>query len=698
TSCPGAGSGNPNLPKCSKDDAGNGKSFEYDTAGNVTSTTDTTSGGTGAVTETYTYEKNNRSVCGGFEGQICSSKNGIGGVTSYAYDTSGNLLSVTPPAPMGKTVYEYDSLGRVTKVTDGNGDATSYTYSQRDDVLQTTFAGGATFNAEYYQNGTVHFQRDSTTGTKESFYDGLARLLRVTGPAAGTTQSYTYDKIGNVLSYTDAQGKVSYTYDAANQLTQLTEPGGTCTTATPAASSGCVKFAYDNNGAETKRTYPGGATMNITNDLATRPTRIVAKDKAGTVVYDVGYTYGSGGASTKAADRLNVQTRVSYKEVGITAGAITSYTYDSLKRLTSAVEKSGTTTTASWTYAYDKAGNRTTQTRAGSTGAAAGTTSYTYNTANQLTGSTGATATYQYDAVGNQKVNGANGQTASYNSRQAVTAIGSSNYVAFGQGNTDTQTRSASSTQYERSSIGLATETTSAGVSAFTRTNGGLAVALRGASTKSYFVFDAAGSVTGLFSADGSFQGGYSYSPYGESRAMTSGAAAVTNNPLRFTSGYWDSSVNLYKFGARFYDPSAGRFTQYDPTGQESNPYLYGNGDPIGFVDPSGTSAKGWSKGLSIASTAASIASLALTATGVGAPLAAGLTIASTALSVGSRAVVGDTRGAVAAGALGAIPGTFGVAGAVTNIAGRTARTVNTAIGGGYALGEMAGGIISSRG
>lgn len=698
TSCPGAGSGNPNLPKCSKDDAGNGKSFEYDTAGNVTSTTDTTSGGTGAVTETYTYEKTNRSVCGGFEGQICSSKNGIGGVTSYAYDTSGNLLSVTPPAPMGKTVYEYDSLGRVTKVTDGNGDATSYTYSQRDDVLQTTFAGGATFNAEYYQNGTIHFQRDSTTGTKESFYDGLARLLRVTGPAAGTTQSYTYDKVGNVLGYTDAQGKVSYTYDAANQLTQLTEPGGTCTTATPVASSGCVKFEYDKNGAETKRIYPGGATMAITNDLATRPTRIVAKDKAGTVVYDVGYTYGSGGASTKAADRLNVQTRVSYREVGITAGAITSYTYDSLKRLTSAVEKSSTTTTASWTYAYDKAGNRTTQTRAGSTGAAAGTTSYTYNTANQLTGSTGATAAYQYDAVGNQKVNGANGQTASYNSRQAVTAIGSSNYVAFGQGNADTQTRSASSTQYERSSLGLATETTSAGASAFTRTNGGLAVALRGASTRSYFVFDAAGSVTGLFSADGSFQGGYSYSPYGESRAMTSGTAAVTNNPLRFTSGYWDSSVNLYKFGARFYDPSAGRFTQYDPTGQESNPYLYGNGDPIGFVDPSGTSAKGWSKGLSIASTAASIASLALTATGVGAPLAAGLTIASTALSVGSRAVVGDTRGAVAAGALGAIPGTFGVAGAVTNIAGRTARTVNTAIGGGYALGEMAGGIISSRG
>ncbi|WP_158612944.1 RHS repeat-associated core domain-containing protein [Frigoribacterium sp. PhB118] len=587
TSCPGAGSGNPNLPKCSKDDAGNGKSFEYDTAGNVTSTTDTTSGGTGAVTESYTYEKTNRSVCGGFEGQICSSKNGIGGVTSYAYDTSGNLLSVTPPAPMGKTVYEYDSLGRVTKVTDGNGDATSYTYSQRDDVLQTTFAGGATFNAEYYQNGTVHFQRDSTTGTKESFYDGLARLLRVTGPAASTTQSYTYDKVGNVLSYTDAQGKVSYTYDAANQLTQLTEPGGTCTTATPAASSGCVKFEYDKNGAETKRTFPGGASMAMVVDLSGRATRITAKDASGAVVSDIGYTYSAGGGSGKSSDRTNVQTRISYKEVGITAGAITSYGYDSLKRLTSAVEKSGTTTTASWVYAYDKAGNRTAQTRAGSTGTPAGTTSYTYNTANQLTSSTGATATYQYDGAGNQKVNGANGQAATYNSRLAATSIGTSSYSAFGEGNTMTQSRSTSNTTYTDASLGLMSEVSAGTVVAFTRTNDGGPVSSREGASRSYFVGDALGSITGLFSATGSFIGGYSYSPYGELRSATSNTT-VTKNTIRYIGSYYDSSVAMYRLGARYYDSGLGRFTQFDPSGQEANPYAYGAGNPTSGADPSG--------------------------------------------------------------------------------------------------------------
>jgi RHS repeat-associated protein len=478
----------------------------------------------------------------------------------------------------------------VTKVTDGNGDATSYTYSQRDDVLQTTFAGGATFNAEYYQNGTVHFQRDSTTGTKESFYDGLARLLRVTGPAAGTTQSYTYDKVGNVLSYTDAQGKVSYTYDAANQLTQLTEPGGTCTTATPAASSGCVKFEYDKNGAETKRTFPGGANVVTTNDISGRATRITAKNAAGTVVSDIGYTYGAGGSTAKTADRLNIQTRISYKEVGITAGAITSYTYDSLKRLTSAVEKAGTTTTASWTYAYDKAGNRTTQTRAGSTGAAAGTTSYTYNTANQLTGSTGATAAYQYDGAGNQKVNGANGQAATYNSRQAAAAIGSSTYSAFGQGNTDTLTRSASTTSYTSASLGLMSENSYAGATAYTRTSDGEIVGSRAPSaSNSYFVLDSLGSVVGLFDKIGSFGGGYSYAPYGETRA-SSNNAATNSNALRYIAGYFDSSVNLYRLGARYYDTDQGRFTQFDPSGQEGNSYAYAASEPVGNLDPTGLS------------------------------------------------------------------------------------------------------------
>ncbi len=41
--------------------------------------------------------------------------------------------------------------------------------------------------------------------------------------------------------------------------------------------------------------------------------------------------------------------------------------------------------------------------------------------------------------------------------------------------------------------------------------------------------------------------------------------------------------------GHRYYDPTLGRFTQPDPSGQEKkNPYLYANGDPINNTDLNG--------------------------------------------------------------------------------------------------------------
>jgi RHS repeat-associated protein len=590
TSCPTAGSGNPNLPKCSSDDAGNKNQFTYDTAGNLTGTTSTDKSGSGAVSQSFTYEKSDRSVCGGFAGQKCSATDGRGKKTTYSYDTSGNLTSVTPPVPLGATTYAYDSLGRVTSVTDGNNKTTTFTYNSRDAVQQQTFAGGATFNTSYYQNGLTSMQVDSSTGQTNSSYDGLGRLLSKTGPASGQSEAYTYDKVGNINGFTDANGKVSYGYDAANQLTTITEPGGSCTTGTaaPAASSGCVKLAYDNNGAETSRTFPGGAKVATTRDTSGRATRILAT-AAGTSTssVDIAYSYGVGGSTAKADDRLNIQSRTSTKEQGITAGAKTTYTYDSLKRLTKAAEASGSTNTATWSYGYDAAGNRTSQATSGSTITAKSST-YTYNDANQLTAATGDTSTWTYDGAGNSTKSGATGQAYTVDQgRGAVTAIGSSSYTAFGQGNANTLTRSASSTTYANASLGLTSESSSSGTTAYTRDPSGNIVSARSGSTRLYYALDSSGSVEGVFGATGTYTGGYSYTPYGELRSATNNAT-ITANSVRYGGGYWDDSVSLYRFGARYYDPTIGRFTQYDPSGQEKNPYGYASGDPIGNVDITG--------------------------------------------------------------------------------------------------------------
>ncbi len=57
--------------------------------------------------------------------------------------------------------------------------------------------------------------------------------------------------------------------------------------------------------------------------------------------------------------------------------------------------------------------------------------------------------------------------------------------------------------------------------------------------------------------------------------------------PYRFADGYQDPT-GLYHFSARYYDPNVGRFTQPVPSGQEKNPYLYAEGDPVNRIDPSG--------------------------------------------------------------------------------------------------------------
>jgi RHS repeat-associated protein len=589
TSCPTAGTGNPNQPKCSSDDAGNKKQFTYDTSGNVTGTQSTDKSGSGAVTQSYTYDKADHSVCGGFAGQICTATDGRGKVTNYTYDTSGNLTSVTPPAPLGKTTYAYDSLGRVTTVTDGNNKTTTFTFSARDDVQQQTFAGGATLNTSYYQNGLVQQVTDSANGQTGSTYDGLGRLLNKTGPVAGQSEAYTYDKVGNATSYTDASGKVSYGYDAANQLTSVTEPGGSCTTGTtaPAASSGCVKFTYDSNGAELTRTFPGGAKVVTTRDLSGRAKQIVASAAGATKAsVDISYSYGVAGSTAKADDRLNIQTRTSTLEQGVTAGAKTTYTYDSLKRLTKASETAGTTNTATWNYGYDAAGNRTSQTTSGTTITAKSST-YTYNAANELTAATGDTSTWSYDSAGNTTRSGTGQSYTIDQGRGSISGIDTSSYTAFGQGNSETLTRSASSTSYSNSSLGLMSETSSTGTTAYTRDLTGTALSARAGSSRLYYVLDAIGSVVGVFSATGTYTGGYSYSPYGELRSATNNTT-IAANAIRFAGSYWDSSASLYHLGARYYDPTTGRFIQADPSGQESNPYTYAAGDPINRVDPTG--------------------------------------------------------------------------------------------------------------
>jgi hypothetical protein len=83
-------------------------------------------------------------------------------------------------------------------------------------------------------------------------------------------------------------------------------------------------------------------------------------------------------------------------------------------------------------------------------------------------------------------------------------------------------------------------------------------------------------------------------------------------------------SPNL-KLGARYYNPTTGRFTQPDPSGKEANTYNYTSCNPVNSTDPSGE-CSGLSAGL-IGAGAAMFSEGALMAGAVGVEGAAGLAI-----------------------------------------------------------------------
>ncbi|WP_243011860.1 RHS repeat-associated core domain-containing protein [Cryobacterium zhongshanensis] len=290
------------------------------------------------------------------------------------------------------------------------------------------------------------------------------------------------------------------------------------------------------------------------------------------------------------------------------------------KVVVSAIEKSGATTTASWAYTYDKAGNRTKQVRTGATGGTAGTIDYSYNGDNQLTSTTADVSTWTYDAAGNQKKSGLTGTPANYEYFGATTAIGATDFSYLGIGNSDHTV--AGNRTFTTTALGLDSQTNGTTTLNFSYRGANTPLGYTNSSSH-YYITDHLGSVVGMFSATGTYEGGYSYLPYGEARA-TGTASAATANTQRYIGGCLEAT-NLYKLGARYYDATTGRFTQTDPSGQEANPYAYAACNPINAKDPTGLAVSG---NCVLQAVIALAAVVGVAASAAGGPLTFGLGVA----------------------------------------------------------------------
>ncbi|MDH6229393.1 RHS repeat-associated core domain-containing protein [Streptomyces sp. MJP52] len=537
--------------------------YTYDTAGNTKSVAVT---GTGGGSQTFDYNPATP-TCGGFEGQRCKATTKMSSTksvsTSFTYDAKGNLTKVTPPAPLGVTTYTYDDLGRPFMVRDGRGVTVTYEYDERDRVVKVDSSNYLTVTYSYDGDGNL-VQRSDKTGVVGYAFDPLNRET-VRTLQNGSQTRLTYTPAGNVDTYEDPAGLTDYTWDAVNNLTQLKTPDGKVTT-----------YEYDKNDARTKTAYPGGTVQEVTLDKSSRPERIKATSPKGTLV-DLAYSYAYSGG-----DGLKIRT-----STDAVTGMKTSYTYDGAGRFSYAKEEKSTTLNSSWQYCYDLAGNLTSQ--GTDPGCPRGTT-YTVNDAQQITAKNGDSTNWSYDKLGNETAGASTPEGtrtaekwSDYSQLTSLT-VGGTTYA--GQyGSTDQSERiRLGDTFFHNGPLGLSAKTTAGVDMSFNREPGGTLNSMTTGGKSYYYLTDAIGSVVALTDDTGTKVNSYGYSPRGVTRAATS---EKVPQPYRFAGGYQDPT-GLYHYEARYYDPNIGRFNSPDPSGQEKNPYLYAEGDPVNRIDPTG--------------------------------------------------------------------------------------------------------------
>jgi RHS repeat-associated protein len=394
-------------------------------------------------------------------------------------------------------------------------------------------------------------------------------------------------------------------------------------------------------------------------DKSSRPSTIKATSPKGTLV-DLAYTYGYGTGAATDGEKIRSST-------DNVTGMKTTYTYDGAGRFAYAEEKKGTALNSSWQYCYDLAGNLTSQ--GVEEGCPRGTT-YTVNDAQQITAKNGSSTDWSYDAIGNETAAASTlegtrtGETWSdYSQLTSITVGGTTHTAQYGSTDQSERIR-LGQTYFHNGPLGLSA-TSAAGVdTGFNREPGGTLNSMTTGGKAYFYLTDALGSVVVLADEAGTKTNTYTYSPRGVTRAT---ATETVPQPYRFAGGYQDVT-GLYHFAARYYDPNIGRFTSSDPSGQEQNPYLYAEGDPVNRIDPSGLFSLGDAIGLTLG-TAVTVAATVVT----GNPWVGGAIGGCVGGAVGQSIAGGDAKaigiGCAAGAAFGAVSG--GAGGSILKAAGR---------------------------
>lgn len=560
--------------------------------------------------------------------------------TRFTYDRLQRLTERTDPL-QGRIRFTHDGLNRTTQITDPRALSTRYVRNGFGDITQVISPDTGTTTLTWDANGNLRTRTDSRGVLASYRHDPDHRLTSLVFSRPGEAElslGWSYSQTGPEFAYGGGR-LTSSRFPAGSALYRYTGQGRPAATvqriesaygANPAPVVHTVGYGYT-RGKLTALTYPSGHVLTIghTQGQATSLSFAVDAGSAavpllgdirwepfGSAVRSWAWQMQAGALSHERWRDLSgriVRQRLGPLFRDITydaADRVTGYThllpdgtpqpaldqqfgYDGNSRLTSVVSAS-----ASWALAYDATGNRSALSLNGSA------SGYAVEAAsNRLTAISNPARGFSHDSAGN--VTGAD-YTATYNLA----------------GQLATLTRGGITTSYSYDAGGQRirkSDGSAAGTLIFVHDHQGhllgeydafgqavreyvwlgdipvamvMPAAAAGEALRIFFIHaDHLDTPRLVVDPQDNTRWRWLAEPFGSTAPeVDPGGFGAFTFPLRFPGQYADAESGLFYNGQRYYDPQIGRYHQSDPIGLVGgiNTYSYVDGQPTGYVDPSG--------------------------------------------------------------------------------------------------------------